>query len=201
MKTRHIELFEKWSANFNRTLQGAYAKSKETNKGFGRAAENIMDYANRSISREEFLVKQNNGWEYKITFTPEVILQPIKFIEGIGNFNFPVICQKLWPSRDQNGRPSKFGYNNGAMYLTPAGEDRGLQVRFLDRKNIEDFFSMFIQSILSSPEAGTPSEPGRFGWKEGGDSPEIQNLTLEKQRILDLIQNDILRRDMRQFTM
>jgi hypothetical protein len=200
MKTRHIELFEKWSANFNRTLQGAYAKSKETNKGFGRAAKNIMDYANRSISREEFLVKDNDGLEYKITFAPEVILQPIKFIEGIKYFRFPMICQE--PSRDQNRRPYKFEYYNGVMYLKPTTifEDPVL-VRFLDRKNIEDFFSMLIQSILSSPEAGNPAEPGGFGWKEGGDSPEIQNLTLEKQRILDLIQNDILSRDMREFTM
>jgi hypothetical protein len=147
------------------------------------------------------LVKDNNGWEYKITFAPEVILEPIKFIEGIGNFNFPVICQKLSPFRGQDGSRSKFGYNNGEMYLTPQFEDRGFQVRFLDRKNIEDFFSMLIQSILSSPEAGKPAEPGRFGWEEGGDSPEIQNLTLEKQQILRSIQINILSRDMREFTM
>jgi hypothetical protein len=199
MKTRHIELFEKWSANFNRTLQGAYAKSKETDKGFGRAAKNIMDYANRSISREEFLVRSENGCEYKITFAPEVILQPIKFIVGIKYFDFPVICQE--PSWDQDGRPYKFEYYNGGMYLKPTYEGGLHRVRFLDRKNIEDFFSMLIQSILSSPEAGNPAEPGRFGWKEGGDSPEIQNLTLEKQRILNSIQNEILSRDMRQFTM
>jgi hypothetical protein len=87
------------------------------------------------------------------------------------------------------------------MYLKPTTYEDPVLVRFLDRKNIADFFSMLIQSILSSPEAGNPAEPGRFGWKEGSDSPEIQNLTLEKQQILDLIQNDILSRDMRQFTM
>jgi hypothetical protein len=198
MKTRHIELFEKWSANFNRTLQGAYAKSKETNKGFGRAAKNIMDYANRSISREEFLVKDNDGREYKITFAPEVILEPIKSIRGTDEI--PVISQRS-PVEDHSVNPSWFELRNGGMYLKPGHEYGYFQVRFLDRKNIEDFFSMLIQSILSSPEAGKPAEPGGFGWKEGGDSPEIQNLTLEKQRILDLIQNYILSRDMRQFTM
>ncbi len=54
MKTKYIHLFEKWSANFNRTLQGAYAKGMETGKGFGKAAKDVMDYANRSISKEEF---------------------------------------------------------------------------------------------------------------------------------------------------
>ena len=40
---KHIKLFEEWSPNFNRTLQGAYGKAQSTNKGFGKATKAIID--------------------------------------------------------------------------------------------------------------------------------------------------------------
>ena len=51
---KHIKMYEAWSAKFNRTLQGASAIATATNKGFGKAAKAIKDYAERSISKEKF---------------------------------------------------------------------------------------------------------------------------------------------------
>ena len=45
---KHIKLFEAWSAKFNRTLQGASAIAKSTNKGFGKAEKEVRDYAEKT---------------------------------------------------------------------------------------------------------------------------------------------------------
>lgn len=208
MKTlKNIELFEAWSSKFNRTLQGAYAKGLETNKSFGKSAKNVLDYANRSISQEVFTVEMNNRTPVKITHDPEFILKPIEiFIKENGDLSkennylvIPIIVSDgaLAPF-DPTKIPYELIFRNNKIY---AGKrDRKLtvlptpemEIRFSDRKSIEDFFAMTIQAISSSPEK--TSLPGSVADFLPGD-------TQEKQIILGLIQKIILDKDIRQYTM
>jgi hypothetical protein len=206
-KLKNIELFEAWSSKFNRTLQGAYAKGLETNKSFGKSAKDVLDYANRSISQEVFKIQMNNQPPVKITHDPEFILKPIEiFIKENGDLSkennylvIPIIVSSIHISKQsKEKRPYELIFRNNKIYAGP--KDRKLtvlptpemEIRFSDRKSIEDFFAMTIQAISSSPEK--TSLPGSVTDFLPGD-------TQEKQIILGLIQKIILDKDIRQYTM
>jgi hypothetical protein len=236
MKTKYIDLFEKWSAKFNRTLQGAYDKGMETGKGFGKAAKDVMDYANRSISKEEFQVTAKAGFidgrmhseeiKFIIVYDPNTILKPISSIENYnelrnlehllpgapGSLVIPIkekmrLVNRVTPL-DVNFLKIQAGVKNTKLFLCksasfPASDT--YDIRFSDRKSVEDFFAMLIQSILSSPEKGGPAKEGLFGHDVRraslGLDPFIPGLTKEKQLVLDFIQKNVLSKDMREFIM
>jgi len=220
MKTlKHIELFEAWSSKFNRTLQGAYAKGLETGKGFGKAAKDVIAYATRAVSKEVFsvTVKLNDlVKEVVMTHDPEFILKPIevltsafsgaslKILEtGNAYLIIPVIV-------DEAKRYVKISGNDrrGTLLFSYTGkfnENNAYNMRFSDRKSAEDFFTMIVQSVLSSPEKGEPAVKGSFGYDDMRAAldlgPEIPGITEEKQLILDYIQKNVLSKDMREFIM
>jgi hypothetical protein len=224
MKTKYVDLFEKWSAKFNQTLQGAYAKGMETGKGFGKAAKDVMAYANRSISKEEFQATGIiSGYpeeiKFKIVHDPNTILKPISSIE---NYNELRNLEHLLPGapgslvitvKDNLRNQTNFlkiqaGDKNTKLLLCksasfPASDT--YDIRFSDRKSVEDFFAMLIQSILSSPEKGGPAKEGLFGYNAMSAAlkldPFIPGLTKEKQLVLDFIQKNVLSKDMREFIM
>lgn len=210
---KNIKTFEEWSPKFNRTLQGAYQQAEVTNKGFGKSAKAVMDYANRSISQEEFSIEFPSGAKFTFTLDPEFILKPIQtFIKQNGNIskdnNFlsiPIILKK----HILDGKETSFNKGNYILMFKD-GKIRGLsadamsidinpgqssELRFSDRKGLENFFTMIIQAVLSSPEKVSQPNPFRKleDWLPGD--------TVDKQTILKLIQKLILDKDQRQYTM
>jgi len=220
---KYLKLFEDWSPNFNRTLQGAYGKAQSTNKGFGKAAKAIIDYANKSISKKVFKLVTKTETEVDIAHHPEFILKPIDTFkkyngELSGYKNFIVI-----PIKDSSESFSshrlyrKKGivdfdllFKDGKIYALPtkretsdfpvAGNQHDYEaikreVRFLSRVDIEDFFAMFIQAVLSSPEESDDLLNQLLIDKD------LPGDTTEKQFILQLIQRLIFDKDQRQYTM
>ena len=236
---KHIKLFEEWSPNFNRTLQGAYGKAQSTNKGFGKATKAIMDYANRSISKKIFKVVTTREKEIEIVHHPEFILKPIDTFKKYNgelskNKSFIVIPIKGLPSNaekigkfdGQIGPLSRFRpqsanvttdfdllFKDGKIYAMPASTaytpakrefsdlpEEQRELRFSSRVDIEDFFAMVIQAVLSSPEESSDI-PG-WGNPYGGLLDiNLPGDTTEKQTILGLIKRLILDKDQRQYTM
>lgn len=242
---KYIKLFEDWSPKFHKTLQGASAIATSTNKGFGKAAKAVKDYAEKQISKEEFSLETENGDKLIITHDANFLLNPIseftkvnpgKLINAIDGekgtyFNIPVKVKTsffrgnpleielpiiLFRSPDslnggQGKKMGEGGVDNSPVVLGPFGpllRDKGLATRFSDNSGLENFIAMAIQSILSSPEKGTPIDV-RFGTKEslditpshlGMDSFPDQ-MTKEKFFLISLFKNNILNKDMREFTM
>jgi hypothetical protein len=217
---KYIKLFEEWSPNFNRTLQGAYQTSLglKQHGDVNKKAKEIENYANRSISQEVFsvVVAISPNSPVEITHDPEFILKPIEtFIKENGDLskdkNYLVIPinvigddnngyiddLKGWDFANSKPPPAHtLMFKDGKIYSflrTRTGSyipEPKHEIRFSNRKNIEDFFAMTIQAILSSPEESDfvpVSNPHQ------GD-------TEEKQIILGLIQKIILEKDMRQYT-
>ena len=86
---KYIKLFEEWSPNFNRTLQGAYqtALDYKQHGDVNKKAKEIENYANRSISQKVFSVISPNS-QVEITHDPEFILKPIEtFIKENGDLS------------------------------------------------------------------------------------------------------------------
>ena len=236
---KHIKLFEEWSPNFNRTLQGAYGKAQSTNKGFGKATKAIMDYANRSISKKIFKVVTTREKEIEIVHHPEFILKPIDTFKKYNgelskNKSFIVIPIKISPSNAEkigtiDGQigplPSYYRqlpermrpttdfdllFKDGKIYAMPAStaytptkrefsdlpEEKG-ELRFSSRVDIEDFFAMVIQAVLSFPEESSDIP----GWGGVLLDKNLPGDTTEKQTILGLIKRLILDKDQRQYTM
>jgi hypothetical protein len=226
---KHLKLFEDWSPNFNRTLQGAYDQAKTPKKGFGKAAKVVMDYANRSISKKVFTIETTKGNKVEIVHNPEFILQPIQtFIKYNGELSkdewekdkgyivLPVqLSIEELAKRSFNKKDTEFEqealvkrdfdliFKDEKIYAKatsrtssnlPTPED---ELRFLDRKSIEDFFAMTIQAVLSSPEK--VSQPSAFRFRK--PNPSLPGDTVEKQIILKLIQKLILDKDQRLYTM
>ena len=244
----HIKLFEEWSPKFNRTLQGASAIATSTNKGFGKAAKAVKDYAEKQISKEEFSLELENGDKLIITHDANFLLNPIseftkvnpgKLMNAISGdkgtyFNIPVKVKTslyggielpiiLFRSPDSltfasGAKTNEGGVGNSTVVLGPFSShllwqnrhikhsqdrDKGFATRFSDKSGLENFIAMAIQSILSSPERGTPIEteslditPSHLGM----DSfPE--QMTKEKFFLISLFKNNILNKDMREFTM
>jgi hypothetical protein len=240
---KYIKLFEDWSPKFHKTLQGASAIATSTNKGFGKAAKAVKDYAEKQISKEEFSLETENGDKLIITHDANFLLNPIseftkvnpgKLINAIDGekgtyFNIPVkvktssagfnsggslsmelpIILFRAPDSLNAGRGPKMGeggVDNSPVVLGPFGpllRDKGLATRFSDNSGLENFIAMAIQSILSSPERGTAIETGKFEMTPshlGMDSfPE--QMTKEKFFLISLFKNNILNKDMREFTM
>jgi len=216
---KYIKMYEEWSPKFNRTLQGASAIATATNKGFGKAAKAIKDYAERSISKEEFSLKLENGQDVTFTHDPDFLLKPIskffKFNDYVLNkfFMIPLKLKSASPGlANELFTMERSGSSLILMFRTPderlttalagsslvfgpfidkndnTGNKDYNGARFTDRSGIENFLAMAVQSILSSPEPGTPVEG-----EEG--------MTKEKKDILALIQESVLDKDMRKFTM
>jgi hypothetical protein len=208
---KNIKTFEEWSPKFNRTLQGAYQQAQITNKGFGKAAKAVMDYANKSISKKVFTIETTKGSKIEIVHNPEFILNPIQtYIKYNGELSkdkgyivLPVKYSEAQIDRLKNPLKIDFDliFKDGKIYaITTSRESTTLfgpehELRFSDRKNIEDFFAMTIQAVLSSPEKVSQPNPFRKleDWLPGD--------TVEKQTILKLIQKLILDKDQRQYTM
>jgi hypothetical protein len=216
---KYVELFEAWSAKFNRTLQGAYAKGLETGKGFGKAAKDVMAYATRAVSKEVFsvTVKLNDlVKEVVMTHDPEFILKPIEVLKSAFStkslqiletpnayLTIPVIVNKAknFIKISGNDRRGTLLFSYNGMF----NDNYAYSMRFSDRKSAEDFFTMLVQSVLSSPEKGEPAVEGGFGYGAMAAAlkigPEIPGITEEKQLILDFIQKNVLSKDMREFIM
>lgn len=220
---KHIKLFEAWSAKFNRTLQGASAIAKSTNKGFGKAEKEVRDYAEKQISKEEFSLELENGDKLIITHDTNFLLNPISEFERLNpgkiinaqnkNANMfffipvkvksypdlgeiPVIeSPVIWFQDSLRGEPS--------MVLGSLGNIRsGFPSRFSNKSGFENFIAMAIQSILSSPEkvisrgidsGMTPDQLGMESFPEG--------MSTEKFIIINFFKNIILDKDIRKFTM
>jgi hypothetical protein len=229
---KHIKLFEAWSSKFNRTLQGASAIATSTNKGFGRAAKSVRDYAEKQISEEEFTLELEDGKYVIITHDPDFLLKPIaEFTESNPNFNpqqtnkyfkIPVRIKEASPglANDlftlQKMGPIMLGFKTPAatadnpiakasVVLGPSENKDRISynaVRFSDRAGLENFLAMAMQAIITSPERGIlfspfmkrePSEIGMEAFPEG--------MTQEKFEILRLIQDVVLKKDIREFIM
>jgi hypothetical protein len=237
---KYIKLFEDWSPKFHKTLQGASAIATSTNKGFGKAAKAVKDYAEKQISKEEFSLETENGDKLIITHDANFLLNPIseftkvnpgKLMNLISGdkgtyFNIPVKVKTSFfrgnpleielpiilfrsPDSLNGGQGSKMGeggVDNSPVVLGPFGpllRDKGLATRFSDNSGLENFIAMAIQSILSSPERGTLIEteslditPSHLGMDSFPDQ-----MTKEKFFLISLFKNNILNKDMREFTM
>ena len=229
---KHIKLFEAWSSKFNRTLQGASAIATSTNKGFGRAAKSVRDYAEKQISEEEFTLELEDGKYVIITHDPDFLLKPIaEFTESNPNikpqqvnkyFKIPVkikeaspgLTSVLFAEQKMEGlflwfrTPSPSESNpvaKASILLGPLDGSSGSHnpVMFSDRSGFENFLSMAMQSIITSPEPGfsasstwVKNEPSQIGMET---LPE--GMTQEKFDILRSIQDVILKRDIREFIM
>jgi hypothetical protein len=213
---KYLKKFEKWSPKFNRTLQGAAALATSTNKP-NQKKQSIEDYANRSISKEEFMFKiyndkseEVNSNVNSIVHDPKFILKPIEQLALVnhtpGLLSIPVIC-KYCKKEDGTIIPIEKPYmltftEDGSIYLKLINKDwkwdvtsPGHKIRFVNRASIENFIAMAIQAITSSPEPGTSNLSGKDRFKGVENS-----MTKEKQAILDLIQKIVLDKDMRSFT-
>jgi len=216
---KHIKKFnEEWSPKFNRTLQGAAALATSTNKPHQKK-QSIEDYANRSISKEEFMFKvfnENNPLLSVLTIVhdPKFILKPIEKFASVKksddlelSLSIPVILKYY---KKEDGTVVPIAAKEAACIITftedgiikikwdPA-DSPDYQIKFVNRASIENFMAMAIQAITSSPEPGTPveSQDDGTGW---GSAPVEKGMTKEKQDILDLIQKIVLDKDMRSFT-
>jgi hypothetical protein len=74
---KYVKLFEEWSPKFHKTLQGASAIATSTNKGFGKAAKAVKDYAEKQINKEEFSLEFENGDKLILTHDANFLLNPI----------------------------------------------------------------------------------------------------------------------------
>ena len=182
---KHIKLFEVWSSRFNRTLQGASAIATSTNKGFGKAAKAVRDYAERQISEEEFTLELEDGRYVIFTHDPDFLLHPVaefaKTNPEIKNpsiplryFKIPVkikeasagLANELFSMQKTGGLflwfkiPASTSDNPIAKASIMLGPLKGPSreynaVRFSDRSGLENFMAMAIQAIITSPERGT----------------------------------------------
>jgi hypothetical protein len=239
---KYIKLFEDWSPKFHKTLQGASAIATSTNKGFGKAAKAVKDYAEKQISKEEFSLETENGDKLIITHDSNFLLNPISEFTKVNPgklsneisgknkstwFNIPVKVKTFRSDYDHSkeipviffrapgsyANTGKGGPDNSSVILScinDGGFDKesAKAARFSDKSGLENFIAMVIQSILSSPEKGTPIDDGNniVGSVEltpsqlGMDSfPE--QMTKEKFFLISLFKNNILSKDMREFTM
>jgi len=219
---KHIKLFEAWSAKFNRTLQGASAIAKSTNKGFGKAAKEVRDYAEKQISKEEFSLELESGGQLIITHDTNFLLNPISEFDRLnpGKLQFGLSIDKSFyipvnVMRSVNAlKASRFQspvilFRNtdrgGPSMVLGSIEDiefNGLPSRFTNKSGLENFIAMAIQSILSSPEkvrssglasGMTPDQLGMESFPEG--------MSQEKFNIVNFFKNIILNKDIREFTM
>ena len=223
---KHIKLFEAWSSRFNRTLQGASALATSTNKGFGRAAKSVRDYAERQISEEDFTLELEDGRTVIFTHDPDFLLKPIaEFTEINPNysrqqvnkyFRIPVkikradglLFNKLFSLQNTAGlflmfkTPDATSDNPVAKASILLGSLEGIQtpVRFSDRSGLENFLAMAMQAIITSPERGF-SMGGGFEPSEIGMESFPEGMTAEKFRILNLFQDVVLKKDIREFIM
>jgi hypothetical protein len=225
---KHIKLFEAWSAKFNRTLQGASAIAKSTNKGFGKAAKEVRDYAEKQISKEEFSLELENGGQLIITHDTNFLLNPISEFERLNpgkminaqrenaKFFFIPVKVKSYPDlgdisviespvilfRDPSAISSSD--SNGPSMVFGRLEDirNGFPSRFSDKSGLENFIAMAIQSILSSPEkvrsSGLASE---MTPDRLGMESFPEGMSQEKFIIINFFKNIILNKDIREFTM
>lgn len=225
---KHIKLFEVWSSRFNRTLQGASALAASTNKGFGRAAKSVRDYAERQISEEEFTLELEDGRTVIFTHDPDFLLKPIaEFTEINPNysrqqvnkyFKIPVkikkasagLANELFSMQKTGGlflwfkTPDATSDNPVAKASILLGSLEGVQtpVRFSDRSGLENFLAMAMQAIITSPESGNliAIKDYRLPTQIGMESfPE--EMTQEKFDILNLFQDVLLKKDIREFIM
>ena len=219
---KHIKLFEAWSAKFNRTLQGASAIAKSTNKGFGKAEKEVRDYAEKQISKEEFSLELENGDKLIITHDTNFLLNPISEFERLNpgkiinaqreNATFFFIPVKVKSYPDLGEIPViespviffRDSLRDGpSMVLGTLGNIvNGFPSRFSNKSGFENFIAMAIQSILSSPEKTifrgidsgmTPDQLGMESFPEG--------MSTEKFIIINFFKNIILDKDIREFTM
>lgn len=215
-----IKTFEEWSPKFNRTLQGAAALATSTNKPHQKK-QSIEDYANRSISKEEFMFKVLNDRDelgpnvLSIAHDPKFILKPIEQFtlvnrtSGLMLLSIPVLLKyhkkedgTILPTEEKHQPHMLTFTEDGSMYMNIRMGDwdgKGHKIKFVDRASIENLMAMAIQAITSSPEPGTPveSQDDGTGW---GPGPVEKGMTKEKQDILNLIQKIVLNKDMRSFT-
>ena len=195
---KYLKKFEKWSPKFNRTLQGASALAVSNNKGFGKVSKDIEAYANRSISNEEFEVEDPSGGVLVIVHDPKFILEPRRgyslLNREIGSkywLAIPVLIKNhksQWG--DLSGRKMQIVFSkNGDLNLVEIDDTKipghnplttnSLKVRFKNRTDLENFLSMAIQAITSSP----------------GDNSEY------KKKIIEEINSIIISNDIRKFLM
>jgi len=215
---KHIKKFnEEWSPKFNRTLQGAAALATSTNKPHQKK-QSIEDYANRSISKEEFMIKVfNENMElgqdvFTIVHDPKFILKPIEKFASVKqsdlSLSIPVILKYY---KKEDGTVVPIAAKEAAWIITftedgiikmksDMADSPDNQIKFVNRASIENFIAMAIQAITSSPEPGTPVESAAKRIENRMSNIADSDMTKEKQDILALIQKIVLDKDMRSFT-
>ena len=176
---KYVKLFEEWSPKFHKTLQGASAIATSTNKGFGKAAKAVKDYAEKQISKEEFSLEFENGDKLILTHDANFLLNPIseflrvnsgKKLNDYSYLKSHFFCIPVKVKGNLSG--SEVTENPVIMFRAPSGmgeglanasvifgplkglSDGGKAARFSDKSGLENFIAMSIQSILSSPEKG-----------------------------------------------
>jgi len=215
-----IKTFEEWSPKFNRTLQGAAALATSTNKPHQKK-QSIEDYANRSISKEEFAFNVFNGEKLGsnvlyFVHDPKFILKPIEhlfFEHEFPRISIPIILKyhkkedgTILPTEEKHQPHMLTFTEDGSVYMKMSKDWKwdvdfpGHEIKFVDRASIENFMAMAIQAITSSPEPGTPVESAAEQIKNRYSKRPNSGMTKEKQDILDLIQKIVLNKDMRSFT-
>jgi hypothetical protein len=177
-----IKTYEEWSPKFNRTLQGAAALATSTNKP-DQKKQSIEDYANRSINKEEFMIKRFNDRDellpnvYTIVHDPKFILKPIEKFASVRSpfiirkqLSIPVIL-KYYKKEDGTIVPTEEEKymltftEDGSIYIKSSKDWKwdvnfpGHKIKFVDRASIENFIAMAIQAITSSPEPGSTLSP------------------------------------------
>lgn len=201
-------------------IKGAAALATSTNKPHQKK-QSIEDYANRSISKEEFMFKVLNDRDelgpnvLNIAHDPKFILKPIEQFtlvnrtSGLMLLSIPVLLKyhkkedgTILPTEEKHQPHMLTFTEDGSMYMNIRMGDwdgKGHKIKFVDRASIENLMAMAIQAITSSPEPGTPveSQDDGTGW---GPGPVEKGMTKEKQDILNLIQKIVLNKDMRSFT-
>jgi len=189
---KHIKLFENWSANFHNTLQGAYAKAKETGLRHGKAAKDIEDYVSRNISTERFTVFTKNDYDLVISYREKFLLEPLSVLFG-GQPTMLVLINEKGGQPVEPPLSTAIKLENGKLI---SSRDN-IEIRFRHRTELEDFIAMYVQAVISDRTGNElpPDVLSAAGYTENaGGEPGITSSPTKNfllQQVNDVLQKDI----------
>jgi hypothetical protein len=191
---KHLQLFEKWSANFHKTLQGAYAKAKETGFRHGKAAKDIEDYAKRNITTERFTIVSDKPMleehEFVISYNEKFLLEPHTRLYKVPTMD--IVIHERGNKKLESLSEMPIQLVDGK--LMDIHEVR--RFRFKYRKELEDFIAMYVQALVSAKKVSelSPSTLAAAGYTDEEDTRITSSPT--KNFLLKQI-NDVLQKDIR----